>query len=144
MTGRSLIVKRERVLRTRRVQHLLASVEAARARNEVLALEDNAGRVRRVRTELYATDQIRSGAELAAYRELADRLEQAGRQLDGAIYDANKRVEQRNAERQLADRDRKIAERLKEKAAQALAEQMEARLQSLPRRARAASFGEKA
>lgn len=138
-----VIAKRERVVRARRVQHLLASAEAARAHNEVLALEDNAERVRKVRSDLYATDEILCGAQLASYRELAGRLEQAGRQLDGAIYDANKRVAQRNAERQLADRDREIAERLKDKAARALAEQMEARLQSLPRRNRAANWGDK-
>lgn len=139
---KGLIAKRERIVRARRVQHLLASVEAARAQNEALALEDNAQRVRTVRAELYATDEIRSGAQLASYRELAGRLEQAGRQLDGAIYDAHKRVEQRDVERQLADRDREIAERLKDKAARALAEQMEARLQSLPRRVRSAMLGD--
>lgn len=143
MTGRNLVGKRERIVRTRRVQHLMATVEAARAQNEVMALEDNAVRLRNVRAELYATDQVTSGAQLASYRELAGRLEQAGRQLDGAIYDANKRVEQKNVERQLADRDREIAERLKDKAARALAEQMEARLQSLPRRVRQATWGDK-
>lgn len=138
-----MIAKRERVVRARRVQHLLASVEAARAQNEVSALEDNAQRVSKVRAELYTTHGITSGAQLGSYRELAGRLEQAGRQLDGAIYDANKRVDQRNAERQLADRDREIAERLKDKAARAMAEQMEARLQALPRRNRTAYWGDK-
>jgi Sec-independent protein translocase protein TatA len=73
---------------------------------------------------------------------LAGRLEQAGRQLDGAIYDAQRRVEQREVELQLANRDKEIAERLKEKAARALAEQMEARLQSLPRHKRSALLGD--
>lgn len=140
---KQVMAKRERIVRARRVQHLLASVEATRAHNEVLALEDNAERVSKVRSELYGADLVTSGAQLASHRELADRLEQAGRHLDGAIYDANKRVEQRNAERQLADRDREIAERLKAKAARALAEQMEARLQSLPRRIRTAAWGDK-
>ena len=141
MTKR-LIAKRERVVRARRVQHLLASVETARAQNEALSLEDNAQRVRLVRAELFATDEVTSGAQLAAHRELAGRLEQAGRQLDGAIYDAQKRVEQREVELRLANRDKEIAERLKEKAARALAEQMEARLQSLPRHKRSALLGD--
>lgn len=137
-----LIAKRERVVRARRVQHLLASVETARAQNEASALEDNARRVSSVRAELYETDQFTSGAQLASLRELAGRLEQAGRHLDGAIYDAHKRVEQRETELLLANRDKEIAERLKEKAARALAEQMEARLQSLPRHKRSALLGD--
>jgi hypothetical protein len=137
-----VIAKRERVVRARRVQHLLASVETARARNETLALQDNAQRVRNVRAELFAANQVTLGAQLASHRELAGRLEQAGRQLDGAIYDAQRRVEQREVELQLANRDKEIAERLKEKAARALAEQMEARLQSLPRHKRSALLGD--
>ena len=137
-----VIAKRERVVRARRVQHLLASVETARARNETLALQDNAQRVRNVRAELFATNEVTLGAQLASHRELAGRLEQAGRQLDGAIYDAQRRVEQREVELQLANRDKEIAERLKEKAARALAEQMEARLHSLPRHKRSALLGD--
>lgn len=137
-----LIAKRERMVRARRVQHLLASVETARAQNEALALQDNAQRVQNVRAELYATGEVTSGAQLASHRELAGRLEQAGRHLDGAIYDAQRRVEQREVELRLANRDKEIAERLKEKAARALAEQMEARLQSLPRHKRSALLGD--
>ncbi|MBK5264896.1 MAG: hypothetical protein JJE34_06640 [Alphaproteobacteria bacterium] len=139
---RRLIAKRERIVRARRVQHVLASVKTTRAQNEALALEDNAQRVRSVRAELFDVGKITSGAALASHRELAGRLEQAGRQLDGAIYDAHKRVEQREGERQLANRDQEIAERLKEKAARAAAEQMEARLQSLPRRNRSVLLGD--
>lgn len=137
-----LIAKRERVVRARRVQHLLATIDTARAQNEALALEDNARRVRNVRAELYAIDKFTTGAQLGAHRELAGRLEQAGRQLDGAIHDAHRRVEQREGELRLANRDREIAERLKDKAARALAEQMEARLQSLPRHRRSALLGD--
>ena len=139
---KGVIAKRERVARARRVQHLLATVETARAQNEAQALEDNARRVSSVRAELYATGKFTMGAQLAAHRELAGRLEQAGRQLEGAIYDAHKRVEQRETELRLANRDKEIAERLKDKAARSHAEQMEARLQSLPRYRRTASLGD--
>ncbi len=65
--------------------------------------------------------------------ELAGRLERAGRQLDGALYDAERRADQRDAERIHADRDREIAERLRDKAHAAREEQREARLAGLPR-----------
>lgn len=139
---KGLIAKRERIVRARRVQHLLATIESARAQNEAMALEQNAQRVRMVRDELFEVGAITSGAALASHRELAGRLEQAGRHLDGAIYDAHKRVEQKEGERQLANRDQEIAERLKQKAARALMEQMELRLQSLPRRSRSVLLGD--
>src|SRR3546814_1634887 len=81
---KGLIAKRERIVRARRVQHLLATVESARAQNEAMALEQNAQRVRMVRDELFEVGAITSGAALASHRELAGRLEQAGRHLDGA------------------------------------------------------------
>lgn len=139
---RQLITRRDRMARTRRVQHLLASAETARAQNEALALEDNAERVRKVRGELYGGEDIATGAQLAARRELAGRLEQAGRQLAGAIFDAQRRVEEREGELKLANREKEIAERLKDKAARAHADQVEARLQSLPRRMRSATLGD--
>src|SRR3546814_12045771 len=102
---KGLIAKRERIVRARRVQHLLATVESARAQNEAMALEQNAQRVRMVRDELFEVGAITSGAALASHRELAGRLEQAGRHLDGAIYDAHNRVEPTEGERTLATRE---------------------------------------
>src|SRR3546814_20478087 len=98
---KGLIAKRERIVRARRVQHLLATVESARAQNEAMALEQNAQRVRMVRDELFEVGAITSGAALASHRELAGRPEQAGRPLDGAIYDAPKRFEQKEGEAHL-------------------------------------------
>src|SRR3546814_10207200 len=103
---KGLIAKRERIVRARRVQHLLATVESARAQNEAMALEQNAQRVRMVRDELFEVGAITSGAALESHRDLAGRLEQAGRQLDGAIYDAHKRVERKEGEGKIA-KDRK-------------------------------------
>src|SRR3546814_18120298 len=76
---KGLIAKRERIVRARRVQHLLATVESARAQNEAMALEQNAQRVRMVRDELFEVGALPSGAALASLRALAGRLGPAGR-----------------------------------------------------------------
>ena len=86
--------------------------------------------------DLPLADELEDEPRGAARRELAERLERAGRQLDGALYDARKRVDQRDAERQVADREREIAERLKEKAKAVREAQREARLAALPRHRR--------
>src|SRR3546814_9040537 len=122
---KGLIAKRERIVRARRVQHLLATVESARAQNEAMALVQNAQRVRMVRDELFEVGAITSGAALASHRELAGRPEQAGRHLDGALYDAHKRVAPKEGQRKLAHRDQATVERLKQTAARPLMEQRE-------------------
>jgi len=127
-----LIASRKRLLRVRHVQHSQAAAALMRARDEVSQIADNATRVARVRAELFNGD-VGHGALLAARRELAARLERAGRQLDGALYDAERRADQRDVERIHADREREIAERLKDKAHAAREAQREARLAALPR-----------
>lgn len=129
----ALISARKRLLRVRHVQHSQAVGALVRARDEVSQIADNATRVARVRDELFAGDGVTQGSLLAARRELASRLERAGRQLDGALYDAERRADQRDVERLHADRDREIAERLKDKAHAAREAQREARLAALPR-----------
>src|SRR3546814_20944736 len=86
---KGLIAKRERIVRARRVQHLLATVESARAQNEAMALEQTAQRVRMVRDELFEVGAITSGAALASHRALAGRFAQAGRALDGARFETH-------------------------------------------------------
>lgn len=126
------IAARKRLLRVRHVQHSQAVGAVMKARDEASQIEDNARRIAMVREELFGGDEVQTGAILAAKRELAARLERAGRQLDGALYDANRRIDQRDAERIVADRDREIAERLKDKAHAAREAQREARLAALP------------
>jgi hypothetical protein len=128
-----LIASRKRLLRVRHVQHSQAVGAVLQARDEASHIEDNARRIALVREELFGADGVSSGALLASKRELAARLEHAGRQLDGALYDANRRIDERDAERLVADRDREIAERLKDKAHAARDAQREARLAALPR-----------
>lgn len=127
-----LIASRKRLLRVRGVQHSQAVAAVVAARDEAAQLANNAERIAKVRSELFGEAGITTGAALASQRELAVRLERAGRQLDGALYDANRRVDARDAERIVADRDREIAERLKDKAHAAREAQREKRLNALP------------
>ncbi|MBO9576706.1 MAG: hypothetical protein J7494_13300 [Sphingobium sp.] len=126
------IASRKRLLRVRDVQHSQAVAAVVTARDEAAQIADNAARIAKVRSELFGDPEITSGASLATRRELASRLERAGRQLDGALYDANLRIDARDAERIVADRDREIAERLKDKAQAAREALREKRLQALP------------
>lgn len=127
------LARRHRILRARHVQHAQAVAETARAQDAADAILSNAERLNRIRGELLAGDGLSNGASFAAYRELAGRLESAGRQLDGALYDARRKVAQKEGLRLEASREKEIAERLKDKARVALDEQVEARLAALPR-----------
>lgn len=127
-----LVSRRQRLLRVRHVQHSMAVADAMAARDAAAQIENNARRLAKVREELFGTARSTDGATLAAQRELADRLEKAGRQLDGALYDAQQRIDQRDAARIVADREREIAERLKDKARRAADERAEARIAALP------------
>lgn len=127
-----LVAKRGRLLRVRHVQHLLAVAETSKARDEAQQIENNAQRIASMRGELFDGQGVANGAILASQRELASRLEQAGRQLDGALYDANRRIAQKEALAIAADREREIAERLKDKARRAAEERLEARLAAVP------------
>ncbi len=136
-----LIASRKRLLRVRHVQHSQAVGAVLQARDEASHIEDNARRIAMVREELFGGEGVSNGALLASKRELAARLERAGRQLDGALFDANRRIDERDAERIVADRDREIAERLKDKAHAAREAQREARLAALPRYRRMQNSG---
>ncbi len=127
-----LINSRKRLLRVRDVQHSQAVAAVVSARDEAAQIADNAERIAKVRSQLFEETGTIIGASLASQRELASRLERAGRQLDGALYDANLRIDARDAERIVADRDREIAERLKDQAHAAREAQREKRLQALP------------
>nr|WP_221414781.1 hypothetical protein [Sphingobium lignivorans] len=120
------------MLRVRHAQHSQAVAAVMSARDEASQISENARRIALVRDELIGNEGATTGALLGSKRELATRLERAGRQLDGALYDANRRIDQRDAERVVAGRDREIAERLKDKAHAAREAQREARLAALP------------
>lgn len=130
---KGLVQRRQRVLRVRHVQHAMAVADAARARDEANGIASNIERLRKVRGELFETQGAASGASFAAMQELATRLEQAGRQLDGALYDARRRVEAKEGVTLVANREKEIATRLKERARADLEEWRENRLAALPR-----------
>ncbi|WP_340267388.1 hypothetical protein [Sphingobium mellinum] len=124
---------RQRIVRVRHVQHALAVAETARARDEADGIERNAERLRKVRGDLFSNPGMATGANFAAMQELASRLEQAGRQLDGALYDARRKVEMKEGLSQVANRDREIAEKLQDRARADLEEWRENTLAALPR-----------
>lgn len=76
---KGLVGRRQRVLRVRHVQHAMAVAETARARDEADGLARNIDRLTKVRSELFETEGMATGASFAAMQELATRLEQAGR-----------------------------------------------------------------
>lgn len=130
---KGLVSRRQRVLRVRDVQHAMAVADAARARDEADGLALNIDRLRRVRGELFDSRGVANGASFAAMQELAGRLEQAGRQLDGALYDARRKVEAKEGVSLSANRDREIATKLKDRARADLETWRENKLAALPR-----------
>ena len=131
MSGK-LVTRRQRLVRVREAQHAMAVADTARAQQEANSIADNAQRLARVRAELFKADP-QMGGVFAAYRELADRLEQAGRQLDGALYDARKLIVEKQDMQVAANRDKEMAVRLKDRAHADAEERREARLASIPR-----------
>jgi len=136
-----LVSRRNRVLRVRHVQHQQALAETVAARDAQRSLENNAERIRAIRGELFDGDGVVDGASLAARRELASRLDQAGRQLEGAIYDARRKVDQKEGLRLIANREREIADKLKARAIRAREEYRERQIQKLPRSQPSATKG---
>ncbi len=130
---KGLVNRRHRVLRVRAVQHSMAVAETARARDEANGIAHNLERLRAVRDELFDTQGMANGASFAAMQELATRLEQASRQLDGALYDARRNVEAKEGMTLAANREKEIASRLKDRARANLEEWRENKLAALPR-----------
>lgn len=131
--SRKLLARRQRLVRVREAQHAMAVAETIRAKDAVQSLSDNAARVARVRGELFGGHAAIMGGSFAAHRELADRLEKAGKQLEGAIYDARKVVNQKQDRQLLTNRDKEIAQRLKDRARAVRDAEMEARIAAIPR-----------
>ncbi|MDQ4419580.1 hypothetical protein OOT33_03885 [Sphingobium sp. DEHP117] len=131
MSGK-LVSRRQRLVRVRDVQHTMAVAETVRARDEAASIEHNAQRVARVRADLFHNDRNMIGGTLAAYREMAERLERAGKQLEGALYDARKVVDYKQEMQVEASREKEIAERLKAQAAARAEATREARIAAIP------------
>lgn len=131
--SRRQVNRRQRLVRVREAQHMMAVAETVRAQEQADGIARNAERLRKVRQELFADGSAQLGGGFAAMRELADRLEQAGRQLEGALYDARRTVERRQDRQMETNRDKEIALRLKERAVQDSERELEARIAAIPR-----------
>jgi hypothetical protein len=139
---KGLVGRRQRVLRVRHVQHAMAVAEAARARDEAAGIAHNIERLARVRCYVVATGGLPPGASWAAWLNLAPGLYAGGRQLDGALYDANRKVETKEGLTLAANREKEIATRLKDRARAELEEWRENKLAALPRYRRMQRSGE--
>ncbi len=131
--SRQMIARRKRLVRVREAQHAMAVADTLRAEEQANNIANNVQRVVRVRSELFEDRSMQFGSALAASRELADRLAQAGRQLDGALYDARKVVEQKLGRQTETNREKEIALRLKERANKDYERELEARIAAIPR-----------
>ena len=132
MSGGKLVMRRARLVRVREVQHTMAVAETVRAHDDANSIANNAQRLSKVRDELFKSDTNILGKNFAAYREMADRLERAGRQLEGALYDARKVINHKQEKQVEASREKEIAERLKDQAAARAEAQREARISAVP------------
>lgn len=131
MSGK-LVARRQRLVRVRHVQHAQAVAETVRAQNEADNIAHNAQRIARVRDELFKNDSNLMGGTFAAYREMADRLDRAGKQLEGALYDARKVIDYKQEQQVEASREKEVAERLREQASARVEAAREARIAAIP------------
>ncbi|HWL47578.1 MAG TPA: hypothetical protein VNQ31_07665 [Sphingomonadaceae bacterium] len=123
----SLVDRRRRIVRVRRVQHLQAAAEAARAEGKVVSLEASAARLAALRMSLGLAPGTVSGAALSNVGELAMRLDSVREGLTDAIVSARASAEQFAALRLEARIRQESAEKLGEQAEAALIEQRERR-----------------
>ncbi|MGE4431722.1 MAG: hypothetical protein AB7E05_13375 [Sphingobium sp.] len=131
--SRKLVGRRQRLVRVREAQHAMAVADRLRAEEQVSSIANNVQRISRVRDELFEDQSARLGGSFAAARELATRLEQAGRQLDGALYDARKLAVQKQDRQTETNREKEIALRLQERAHRDNEREVEARIAAIPR-----------
>jgi hypothetical protein len=129
----SLVRRRERIARVRRVEHVRAAAEAAQAEAHLDSLEASAARVLDLRLSLTAGIGSLNAELLAAQGELAHRLDLARFGLSDAIAGARAAVHTKTTERVEARIRQESAERLRERAAVAAEQLAERRLSALPR-----------
>ena len=112
----SLVRRRERIARVRRVEHVLASGAAAAADAQLQTLEQSAARVLDLRLSLTTGVGSLTSQTLAAQGELAHRLDLARFGLADAIAGARATAAVKVAERIEARVRQESAERLVERA----------------------------
>lgn len=117
---KSVVKRRERIVRVRRVQHLQAQAVVAQAETRLANLESSSDRLHRLRESLALTPGMESGATLANAAEMAMRLDGARAGLTDAIVGARAAVDKYAALRLEARIRQESAKRLGEQAARAL------------------------
>ena len=123
----SLALRRARVARVRRVQHLQAVGNAAEAEGRVVQLETSDSRLAGLRNSLVSEQQT-TGAALGSLGELSARLDDARVGLGRQIRSAHEVVELRHAERLGAHIAREGAERLQQRAVAEMHRMIERRM----------------
>jgi hypothetical protein len=115
----SVVQRRQRIARVRRVEHVLASGAAAAADAQLQTLEQSAARVLELRLSLTTGVGNLTSQTLAAQGELAHRLDLARFGLADAIAGARATAASKAAERIEARIRQESAERLAERAGKA-------------------------
>jgi hypothetical protein len=136
----SVVKRRERIARVRRVEHMQAAAAAALAEAQLASLEDSAERVMNLRLSLTTGVGAIPAEYLAARGELAHRLDLARFGLADAIAGAQATVEVKSSERVEARIRQESAERLVGRA-QHDADVLAEKRQSARGGARASRFG---
>lgn len=123
----ALVKRRERIARVRRIEHVLAAGGVAAAETQLAHLESSESRLTDLRCSLSTMTGSFAAETLAARAELALRLDEARFGLIDAITAARATVELRRGERIEARLRQESADRLGERAAQAVAKTAERR-----------------
>jgi hypothetical protein len=113
---KSLIRRRERIVRVRRVQHLQVAAKAAEAESRAAQLEMTSEKLRDLRYSLTPTPGTTFGSSLSSISELGERLERVRDGLTDAIVSARANAAQQAALRLAARIREEGALRLKEKS----------------------------
>lgn len=117
---KSVVKRRERIVRVRRVQHLQAQAVVAQAEGRLASLENSSDRLQMLRESLAVGTGGLSGAAFVNAAEMAMRLDSARAGLTDSIVGARAAVDKSAALRLEARIRQESAERLGEKAARAL------------------------
>ncbi len=123
----SLVKRRERIARVRRIEHVLAAGAASAAEAQLAGLESSEARLTDLRCSLSAMTGSFAAETLAARAELALRLDEARFGLSDAIVAARATVALRREERIEARKRQESAAKLGERSAQAAAQAAERR-----------------
>ncbi|MET0375422.1 MAG: hypothetical protein ABW128_14360 [Rhizorhabdus sp.] len=135
----SLLKRRERIVRVRRVQHLQASAAAAQAETRVATLEGNVARLVTLQESLSPAPGQVFAAALSNAGELAMRLDAARHGMTDAIASARASADRLSGLRLEARMRQESAEKLGERAQEAYAEWRERR-RATPHRRKTGPF----